>query len=149
MVDDCMKNSQSVLTLLLLLTAVGCATSQHNCDLPKNSEVRWTAGFLGFSSVPLKQEAVVRVRNEGASASGELLKCFDDPERFVVAHLTLTYIYGGVFGNDDDKEWNGLHVKLLPDGIVSYPNPDDRLRLKAEWQNYIRNHPVAATARRR
>lgn len=115
---------------------LGEASNARN-DLPLNSDFHWTASYDGYAPylTSLATEALVeRLLSEPPDLDDALLRALDDPDRFVAAHLLLTWRSRVEF--ETFPCWNGLVIGPLSDGGRFAIDAVQSARLADGWRRW-------------
>ncbi|MCX5673878.1 MAG: hypothetical protein NTX87_02620 [Planctomycetota bacterium] len=131
--------------IALAVLAAGCGQSVSQCSEGENViEVRcagisnrgigWGTDFFGTSPKTVGENEAW-VRKAQFTLAKSLLKALDDPERWVAAHVLLTFQFGDIpkaAPKDPRRYFNGLQVVILPDGKVAI-DPAQRAAIRDAW----------------
>jgi hypothetical protein len=85
-------------------------------DLLRNSDIEWDGNIVGLCPRPAS-DRVLRIRAWGPEAVPALKRLLPDLDRYVVAHVLLSWISRSPLGVSGEQ-YNHLRVSLKHDGTV-------------------------------
>lgn len=108
-----------------------------------NEDVQWTRDAAGIHPIlngQLDNFISSLSSNQRMASIHSLLPFLDDPRRFVLAHVLLTYFYGENIPLNDTS-WNGLNFDV-DSNLGPHPAAGSMKKLKALWFLQTKNLSV-------
>jgi hypothetical protein len=136
---------EPVLYLIVAFTAVSSGgrclaqsegPSSVDFSVISNSDVTWAHTIVGWQPVLSGKTKEIYERTKIAENNlSPLVDMLDDPKKFVVAHVLLTYLTKSKFLRNSDS-WNGLKVKSA--GSEVRFSTEQCAQLKQDWKERLR-----------
>lgn len=99
----------------------------------RNEDVHWSGTYFGL--MPNLSEAAIKLVKAKENIESMLLDALLDEDKFVVAHVLLTYRSHSHF-TGGTTAWNGLRVHLVADQPISYEG-NDLAKLHEYWEKKL------------
>jgi len=106
-----------------------------------NKDVQWEGNFLGLSPSLIGKNAKQLLKN-GEQSIPYLLESLSNSDKFVAAHVILTYISKVEYTTY--PTWNTMAVIIMPDGTVNI-DLEQRHTLAYKWKKWYNSNPRPKT----
>lgn len=107
----------------------------QNLQIPDNTSIKWQANHYGFQ--PILSNEIKLIISRQQIDKPKLISYLHDAQKFISAHVILTYISHMKF--ETFPTWNKLKIDIKANGEIVI-NRDQRASLFEYWKQKINLH---------
>ena len=125
---------------LYLINIIYCdsgPTLPEEMQWVKNHHIKWDGNYFGLTPFIISPKMNELVDNK--EMTPHLIEALKDHEKFIAAHVLLTFLYKLRYKTF--PEWNGLSVNVKQDGTIEIDHKQ-RKELYRRWKVFIEPKPL-------